>query len=164
MKLRFLMTLALICTFAVYAPMVAAEDIDYETTQEFTGENFLNLLAMVRSDLEQDNPRALTRREWRDFERIESQFQRKLRNVDHVDNLEDERRLELQTLHNELKALLQQDDPGDRIVCTTRRRTGSRIRQQECMTQREHDARKLSNEMLAPFFTPPAFTNSGGSQ
>lgn len=162
MKFRFLMTLALISALAVWAPLAAADDIDYETTQEFTGENFLNLLAMVRNDLEQGDPRSLTRREWRDFERIESRFQRKLRNVDHVDNLSDDRRLELHTLHEELKVLLKDEDPGDRIVCTTTRRTGSRIRQQECMTQRERDARKLSNEMLSPFFTHPPLTNPGG--
>lgn len=163
---------ALVLTFALGITMAWAESDSNQALAEQTSEEALETLVVLRRNLSDGEPRSLSRREWEQFDRIESRFQRLLADVDDVRALHPDRKVEIFNLQEELGALLIEGSHDDRIICTRTRRTGSRIPQRDCMTQREHDLERQrvrsALDQVAPYWGSPAQGQSsrgtGGNQ
>ncbi|TVR99230.1 MAG: hypothetical protein EA418_00290 [Wenzhouxiangellaceae bacterium] len=157
MFLRFLSALAL--TFTLGVATAAADSRSQTEGGVQSPEDFLSSIAELRVSFQDGEPRPLSRREWREFDRIESRFQRLLANVDDVSKLHDDRKIELHNLQEEFNALLVEGTHDDRLVCTRTRRTGSRIPQRDCMTQRELELERqrtrASLDAVAPYWGSP---------
>ncbi len=112
---------------------------------------FLTALEELRGKLEEGNPRELGRREWREFDKLQGDFEKLLDDVESVEELSEKDRIALINTQEDLDVLLMGGGRNDeRIICRQVRKTGSRIARQECITQRELEIQReqTSNALL----------------
>lgn len=98
---------------------------------------FITALEELRGKLEEGDPRALSNREWREFNKLHGRFEKLLQGVDSVEQLSDDDQIALVNTQEELDTLLLGGQNDERIICRKERRTGTRIPRHSCITQRE---------------------------
>jgi len=132
----------------------ALSDASQESDQKLdmvSPDEFLSVFEDLRADLEDGVPRKLTRREWREFDRIHDRFQSILDGVDDATELPDRQQLTLYNLQNELDGLIM-GGAREQLVCTEQRSVGSRIPRRQCRTVAEiEDERARSRQWLQSF-------------
>ncbi|TVQ30332.1 MAG: hypothetical protein EA370_13755 [Wenzhouxiangella sp.] len=105
-------------------------------------DEFLAAFDDLRADLEEGVPRELSRREWRDFDRIHQRFQYLLSDVDDATQLPSQQQLALYNLQGELDGLIM-GGIRDQRVCTEQRNVGSRIARRNCRTVAEIEEERI---------------------
>ncbi|RFF29872.1 hypothetical protein [Wenzhouxiangella sediminis] len=100
-------------------------------------DEFMTALEELRGKLEDGDPRELSDREWREFNKLHGRFEDLLEGVDSVEQLSEDDEIALINTQEELDTLLLGGENDERIICRKVRKTGSRISRRRCITQRE---------------------------
>lgn len=100
-------------------------------------DEFMTALEELRGKLEEGDPRELSDREWREFNKLHGRFEDLLEGVDSVEQLSEDDEIALINTQEELDTLLLGGENDERIICRKVRKTGSRISRRRCITQRE---------------------------
>ncbi len=100
-------------------------------------DEFMTALEELRGKLEEGDPRELSDREWREFNKLHGRFEDLLEDVDSVEQLSEDDEIALINTQEELDTLLLGGENDERIICRKVRKTGSRISRRRCITQRE---------------------------
>ncbi len=127
---------------SIFALVLASSTASYDAEEiaRLSGQvsvpDFLAYQEVLRESLRAGEPRALSDREWQQFDRIQARFRHHLSGIESIDDLERRHRLEVFNLQEDLRELII-GTHADRVVCRNTRRTGSNRLEPHCQTRRE---------------------------
>lgn len=123
-----------------------ASEFDRNDEAAIPAEAFLDAMGQVRANLEDDVPRSLSRREWRNFNRIHDRMSSILDPVEDARKLPDRQRAELHDLQVEFNELMM-DGVRGQTVCAKQQQVGSRIGRRNCrsVSEVEQDRRQVQD-------------------
>lgn len=130
---RQIPAIALVAIIALYAGLAGIA----HAREVASIDQFMTALDELRGKLEQGDPRQLSKREWREFDKLHGRFEKLLTDVDSVEQLTEDDEIALINTQEELDTLLMGGENDERIICRKERKTGSRIARRRCITQRE---------------------------
>lgn len=125
---------------------------------------YMDFLDQLSADVENDEPRELSPMELERYQRINAQLRATLAGVENIDQLDQDRKIKVFNLHEELQAVLI-GDPKYRVICRRERSVGTHFRHTTCTTveefraDQEHGRRWLQESFIKgrwPNITPPA--------
>lgn len=118
---------------------------------QVAADDFIEAMNELRSDLEDGVPRSLTRREWRDFERIQDEMETILGDVEAMGELSEEARIELYQLQREFHSMMM-DGIRNQRICPDQQQLGTRISRRNCRSREEVEGdRREVRDWLASF-------------
>lgn len=132
------LTLPRLAALALAASLIAPAFADREVVSV---DAFLAALDDVRAQLQEGDPRRLDEDEWREFDKIEEQFERVLSDVETIDELNGRQKTKVFNLQEEMDTLLV-GRREEQVVCTERKQLGSRIARRDCVTIGQREAER----------------------
>jgi hypothetical protein len=121
---------------------------------------YREFLTLLNEAVEEGEPRELNSQEKERFTRINSRLDRLLAKHDTLDSMDQEERLQLFNLHEQLQGVVIGREE-DQIICRRQKQVGTNFRQMQCKTQSEwQEEQRNAHDFLSHSFRstmePPA--------